>query len=266
MFSLRRCALAVSFALLSASISPAQTGAAPKSANPASEVGSQYTPRPQPAVLPNTRAAILRGAYGPYRANNDLLSYHLDIRVDPEKQLVSGKNTIRFQHASGRQSHPDRSERCLENRQDPARHHELKYQRDSGAVFIDFPEILQERAGILDRLLLFRASVNHRAASAASPSAKTPPENPGSSPPAKMMAQASGGPTRINGATKSKRWRSASRCPKTSSMYRTGDSWVRPIWAMDTRAGTGWSTTRSITTMSRSTSVTTSTSAISSAS
>ena len=38
----------------------------------------------------------MRGAYGPYRANNDLLSYHLDIRVDPEKQIISGKNTIRF--------------------------------------------------------------------------------------------------------------------------------------------------------------------------
>ena len=43
-----------------------------------------------------TRADILRGAYGPYRANNDLLFYHLDIRVDPEKKFISGKNTVRF--------------------------------------------------------------------------------------------------------------------------------------------------------------------------
>ena len=42
------------------------------------------------------RGDILRGEYGRYRANNDLLSYHLDIRVDPAKQLLSGKNTIRF--------------------------------------------------------------------------------------------------------------------------------------------------------------------------
>ena len=43
-----------------------------------------------------SRADILRGEYGRYRANNDLLSYHLDIRVDPEKKFLSGKNTIRF--------------------------------------------------------------------------------------------------------------------------------------------------------------------------
>ena len=43
-----------------------------------------------------THANILRGEYGRYRANNDLLFYDLDIRVDPEKKFVSGKNTIRF--------------------------------------------------------------------------------------------------------------------------------------------------------------------------
>src|SRR5262245_61610327 len=43
-----------------------------------------------------TRAEVLRGEYGPYRANNDLLYYHLDIRVDPGKKFISGKNTIRF--------------------------------------------------------------------------------------------------------------------------------------------------------------------------
>lgn len=43
-----------------------------------------------------TKADLLRGAYGPYRANNDLLFYHLDIRIDPAKKFVSGKNTIRF--------------------------------------------------------------------------------------------------------------------------------------------------------------------------
>ena len=52
--------------------------------------------QPEPPPPPVTRASILRGAYGPYRANNDLLSYHLDIRVDPDKQTVAGKNTIRF--------------------------------------------------------------------------------------------------------------------------------------------------------------------------
>ena len=43
-----------------------------------------------------THFDILRGEYGRYRANNDLLFYHLDVRVDPEKKFIGGKNTIRF--------------------------------------------------------------------------------------------------------------------------------------------------------------------------
>ena len=43
-----------------------------------------------------TRADVLRGEYGRYRANNDLLHYDLDVRVDPEKKCIRGKNTIRF--------------------------------------------------------------------------------------------------------------------------------------------------------------------------
>ena len=48
------------------------------------------------AEVAPTRLDLLRGAYGEDRANNDLISYHLDIRVDPEKKYISGKNTIRF--------------------------------------------------------------------------------------------------------------------------------------------------------------------------
>ena len=43
-----------------------------------------------------SQADRLRGGYGPYRANNDLLYYHLDVRVDPARQTLSGKNSIRF--------------------------------------------------------------------------------------------------------------------------------------------------------------------------
>ena len=53
-------------------------------------------PAPPPVVSVPTRADILRGEYGPYRANNDLLFYRLDVRVDPEKKFLSGKVTIRF--------------------------------------------------------------------------------------------------------------------------------------------------------------------------
>ena len=57
------------------------------------------TPVPNAQQSP-THANILRGEYGRYRANNDLLFYHLDVRVDPQKKFISGKNTIRFRMLS----------------------------------------------------------------------------------------------------------------------------------------------------------------------
>ncbi|MGB6597413.1 MAG: M1 family metallopeptidase [Candidatus Acidiferrum sp.] len=92
-----------------------------------------------------TQADILRGAYGPYRANNDLLYYHLDVRVDPDKKFISGKNTIRFKMLQD-------GTRIQLDLQQPLQVDkillgatELKYERQFGAVFIDFPETL--RAG-----------------------------------------------------------------------------------------------------------------------
>jgi aminopeptidase N len=102
-----------------------------------------------------THADILRGEYGRYRANNDLLFYHLDIRVDPEKKFVSGKNTIRFKMLK------DDTRIQLDlydnlkidkivytpstggGRVSGIYARELEYKRDSGAVFVDFPETLK---------------------------------------------------------------------------------------------------------------------------
>jgi aminopeptidase N len=124
------------------------------------------------AEVAPTRLDLLRGAYGEDRANNDLISYHLDIRVDPEKKYISGKNTIRFKMLKdGRRIHLDLNEALkvdkillVEDRGRPQQQDgdaksplqgnstsqvrdgvELKYSRDSGAVFVDFPEVL--RAG-----------------------------------------------------------------------------------------------------------------------
>jgi len=85
---------------------------------------------------------MLRGAYGPYRANNKLLYYHLDIRIDPEKQTISGKNTIRFRMLTdGTHIQLDLFESLKVDKilfgDTP-----LKYERDSGAVFVDFPQTL----------------------------------------------------------------------------------------------------------------------------
>ena len=94
-----------------------------------------------PPNLPS-RADILRGAYGPYRANNDLLYYHLDVRVDPDKQWISGKNTIRFKMLKdGNRIQLDLSQ-ALNIDKILYGAVPLKYERDTGAVFVDFPQML----------------------------------------------------------------------------------------------------------------------------
>lgn len=70
---------------------------------PVGEVAAAQTaapPQQQPAAAqavpqlrPPTRADYLRGEYGRYRANNDLLHYSLNVRVDPEQKLISGTNS-----------------------------------------------------------------------------------------------------------------------------------------------------------------------------
>jgi aminopeptidase N len=121
-----------------------QTGtpaaAAPAAAQkPPAKLSDASVPKPPP---PPTHAEMLRGAYGPYRANNKLIYYHLDIRVDLEKQFISGKNTIRFRMLKdGTRIQFDLLETLKIDKilygETP-----LKYERDSGAVFVDFPQAL----------------------------------------------------------------------------------------------------------------------------
>ncbi len=103
---------------------------------------------------PPTRADILRGEYGPYRANNDLLFYHLDLRVDPEKKFISGKTTIRFRMLKDATRIQLDLQRPMEvetillvnpasNSQSQKPETELKFVREEGAVFIDFPQTLR---------------------------------------------------------------------------------------------------------------------------
>ncbi|HKV24233.1 MAG TPA: M1 family metallopeptidase [Candidatus Acidoferrum sp.] len=117
----------------------AQAAAAPP---PQAQRPAPRTP-PQPHVP--TQADILRGAYGPYRANNDLLYYDLDVRVDPAKKSISGKNTIRFKMLQD-------GARIQLDLQEPLQIDKilfgktpLKFEREFSAVFVDFPETL--RAG-----------------------------------------------------------------------------------------------------------------------
>jgi aminopeptidase N len=129
--------LIAAVAILFAAFLPAQT--APVSQQPAA------TPPMSRGHGEPTHADILRGAYGPYRSNNDLLFYHLDIRIDPDKKVVTAKNTIRFKMLK------DDSRIQLDLTDSLSVDKilfgatPLRYGRDSGAVFVDFPETL--RAG-----------------------------------------------------------------------------------------------------------------------
>jgi len=112
------------------------------------QAAASQTPQTPPAP---TRAEILRGAYGQYRANNDLLFYHLDVRVDPEKKFISGKNTIRFKMLKDDTRIQLDLHQALSVDKILFGTTELKYEREFGAVFVDFPETLHaERVYSID--------------------------------------------------------------------------------------------------------------------
>ena len=99
--------------------------------------------KPPAAAVP-TKADILRGAYGPDRANNDLLFYHLSVRVDPARKFISGSNTIRFRMLQNGKRiqldlYPDLKIDKILLGSVP-----LHYTRDEGAVFVDFPNLLRK--------------------------------------------------------------------------------------------------------------------------
>ncbi len=110
-------------------------GAAPQTA---AALRQAAPPQAQPG-----RGDVLRGEYGRHRANNDLLYYHLDIRVDPATKVVSGRNRIRFRMLrDDTRIQIDLYANLNVDRillgQTP-----LKYERELNAVFIDFPETLR---------------------------------------------------------------------------------------------------------------------------
>jgi len=104
---------------------------------------SQPRAEPPSTLRAPSRADILRGEYGRHRANNDLLHYLLDVRVDPERKFISGTNTIRFRMLRD----DSRIQLELYANLDVERillgGRELKYERDRHTVYVDFPETLR---------------------------------------------------------------------------------------------------------------------------
>ena len=117
--------------------------------------GSRAFAQVTPAVPASTPPAIsggdkLLGSYGPYRSNNDLLYYHLSVRVDPVKQYLSGMNAIRFRMLEdGNRIQLDLVPTFQIDGIALEREHgtptPLKYERIAGRkIYIDFPHTLRK--------------------------------------------------------------------------------------------------------------------------
>jgi aminopeptidase N len=100
-------------------------------------------PTPPPAIKEPTHADLLRRTYGPYRANNDLLFYRLDLRIDPEKKFISGSNTIRFKMLADGTRIQLELFPTLQIDKIQMGKTSLKYERDGGTFFVDFPKPLR---------------------------------------------------------------------------------------------------------------------------
>jgi len=94
-------------------------------------------------ALVHTKKNVLWGEYSKFRSNNDLLSYDLSIKVEPDKKYISGNNKIRFKMLKdGSTIQIDLYEnlnidKILHNKKP------LKYTRNSNAVYIQFDNVLK---------------------------------------------------------------------------------------------------------------------------
>jgi aminopeptidase N len=139
---------------------------AQSAATPAAQPSAQKavtTPgrvRPPDVLVAPMADDLLRGAYGPYRANNDLLSYNLRIRVDPETKSIKGENEIAFRmlqdgtriqlelapslQIDSLTLQGDGSMVCCEIGANAAFGKKLKYTREERTVWVEFPETLRK--------------------------------------------------------------------------------------------------------------------------
>ena len=127
-------------------LSPAahsQTSAQSATTTPGSQTAAGRA-RQLDQLKPATPDDRLRGGYGPYRANNDLLSYALKLRVDPEAHFIKGSNTIRFRMlADGTRIQleltPELTVDSIQLAGKP-----LTYTRAERTLYLDFPETLHK--------------------------------------------------------------------------------------------------------------------------
>src|ERR1700753_2112937 len=139
---MKKCSLLSGIFLAMAVVSYAQTQTAtqPSAQSATTTPGATVGHGPQPPVklTPPTKDDLLRGAYGPYRANNDLLFYHLDLRVDPVEKTIRGTNTVRFRMLQDGNRIQFELSPSLDIDSIKLGSDTLKYTREERTVWIDF--------------------------------------------------------------------------------------------------------------------------------
>jgi aminopeptidase N len=86
----------------------------------------------------------LWGDYSEYRANNDLLSYDLSIKVDPENKYISGNNKIRFKMLKADNKIQLDLYQNLNIDKILYLGQPLKYERELNTVYVSFPHTLKK--------------------------------------------------------------------------------------------------------------------------
>ncbi len=99
---------------------------------------------PPDLAKPPTKDDLLRGGYGPYRANNDLLFYALKLRVDPVEKMIAGTNLVRFKMLEDGQKiqlelTPELTLDAITFEGKP-----LNYTHEERTLWIEFPRMLKK--------------------------------------------------------------------------------------------------------------------------
>src|SRR5687768_891153 len=102
---------------------------------------------------PFTRYDSLRGSLTPLRTCYDVVFYDLNLRVEPKERTIKGYNTIYYKTTADF----NRLQVDLFRNMQISRilHHsqELRFERDSNAVFVNFPQI--QKKGIIDSISIY---------------------------------------------------------------------------------------------------------------
>ena len=87
--------------------------------------------------LPTSRQDTLRGSITPERAWWDLIYYHLDIKVEPDKKYISGSNTVGYKVLQSSKVMQIDLQKPMNITSITSKNKELKFTREGNAYFIE---------------------------------------------------------------------------------------------------------------------------------